>query len=413
MRPTVIFYGNCQAMAISYMTQPALEAAGMTVRRVAGFDADHDLGPHPSPEELDAATVLFEQLDADGFPSANALGSHCRRVTFPSIDSNLQWPFGTLNPYADGGGIFRAAFQGNRILQRAVNSGWSADRCVRYYLEEYDDFRVDLARLERLNETRARERSGQADVPVDDLIGDIRAEKRFFSPAHPIVPTLVSLANRLVAAADLPSISASPFDEYSVAVRGSEIPIHPRVAQELGLRWYHPSARYLRPDGTELDHDQYVRWWVDRAIAARARIANAEHVAGDPRGWSPTLDGLEVVGGVLGYYPDRLCAPVMQLTCRASRACAGIQAQVYVPQMHDGETIVELRVGEVCTRVSASPGSTHALRVDVPLAAGERVEVTLTSSRTLNMLESGQGTDGRDLGVLLMGASALATHVTN
>jgi len=410
---TVVVYGNCQAGALWDVVVRPLETAGYTVRFARSYADPRDARPAPSAPELAACVLLLEQIDVEGFPKMEALPAGCPVVRFPSLDTNLLWPFDAINPYDEavpGRESVRYPY-GDRILLRCIERDWDAERTIAYYLDEYADYRVDLPRLAEIERNRLRARDAKADVKMFDAIHDVVAEPLFWSRNHPRASLLATLARRVaaVSARFVPELAdrepaADAFDAHVDRVAWTAVPVHPGVAADLGCAWYDPHERYRQFDGTQPTHDEYVRAFVESAIATRElQQRRGLGATLDPFGWKVPLTGpVRQVGTAPGIYPDAFAAPLLRFEVEAAAAVERLTVRAYYPPQHVRAGTVACATGGESAEATVAPGTAFQLTVPMPLRPGERARLVLTCSERLNMFERAESEDSRDLGVLIL-----------
>lgn len=425
---TIIVYGNCQAFALAVAFRSRLQSAGYVVRYA---NANGPSAPDPSvyvgnpryrrlyeewaghriaEADLDDCVLLFEQVGPQRFPDLARLPPGCPVVRFPSLDTNLLWPFDAI---AGGEGARTGGPHPirNRILDDCLDRGMSEDEAVRYYLERYEAYRPDMGRLAVLERRRLQARDERSDVTMADVL-DGPPPPVFFAANHPGPQLLRILARRMAAAASaaVPDLAdyepdADAFREYEDALGATRRPIHPGVAAELGLGWYDPEAGFRLRDGRTMTHDAYVRDYVRQSAAVRPRPGSSERRGAAASGaWRSriAIEGpVALSAEATGAYPDGFAAPSMVCEIEALAPVGGLELEAYYPPQHARGATVTFAAGDVGASVEVAPGSRFVLRLPVRLAAGERRRLELTCSERLNMRELGRGEDARDLGVLL------------
>ncbi len=410
---TVVIFGNCQASALRDVFVAPLEAAGYSLRFVRSYKDERDTRPAPTARELAACVLLLEQIDVAGFPQADALPADCPVVRFPSLDTNVLWPFSALNPYDEavlGNGLVRYPY-GDRILLRCIEQDWDAERTIAYYLNEYADYRLDLGRLAEIERNRLKSRDAKSDVKMFDVLHDVVTEPLFWSRNHPRAPLLATLARRLatVVAGYIPELAGfeparGAFDAHVDRVSWTGVPIHPGVAADLGYAWYDPDERYKQLDGSRQTHDEYVRNLVESAIATR-RLQQQRGMGqtGDPYGWQLPLDGpVRQSGTAPGIYPDAFAAPLLRFELEATARVERLAVKAYYPPQHLRAGRVVCEAGGASAEATVEPGTAFELTLSMALRAGEHVRVVLRCSERLNMFERAESEDSRDLGVLIL-----------
>lgn len=399
---TAIFFGNCQAAALSAGLAIPFAAAAIETRFLASSTIVKAEGPALEPEDVANCDILFEQIDTGRFPYLDDLPASCRIVRFPSIGTSLLWPFAGINPF------YPAQFPGNRILQRCIEAGWGVERILDHYLSSYDAFRVNLTRLAPLDSARVIARDAEADVQVGDIVGNVTARAAFYDISHPYGPLMVELGRRLVAAAGDRLPDGVELGEESFAASISdwekhEVPIHPGVARDLGLAWYDAGRRYLRPDGSRLGHDDYVRALI-RDMQKNLATRDHERISfSEGHGWHPPIEGAHIVGPAVGVYPDGLAESSVRFVLEADRELESLVVSLHYPAYHGRGGRIVCSLGERVVETTADPGAMLELEVPVRLRPGERAPFSLECSESFNLLESGRGVDARDLGLVLVG----------
>ncbi len=394
------------------------ERAGFATAFERSFEKFDAPDTRATEEQIAGCAILLEQVDIARFPRANALPDGCPIVRFPSLDTILLWPFNAVNPYDDpiGEACPSGRFSyGNRVLLRHVEMDWDADRIIDYYERDYDDYKVDLTRVAQLERRRLQARDEKADVAMADVSADVVTAPLFWGPNHPRAALLEVLARRLLSAAaalvpELASlrIDEGTFERYESERLWSALPIDPGVAADLGLTWYDPKETYLLEDGKRWSRAEYLRGFVNTAIANRRE--QAKHGMGDrfdPYKWLPPLDGpARFVGPAFGMYPDMFAAPLLRFEIEASAPVESFAVDAYYPPQHPRAATMSLSSESSHCESSVGPGQPFSLSLALPLVQGERARLVLRCSERLNMLERGESEDDRDLGVVILGMHA-------
>lgn len=281
---TLILYGNCQADAITSTVRADPIVSGFyEVAYCRSFD--HPTEGRPAFEErlTRQCAILWEQHDPQPYPQNNVLSKDCLVVKFAAADLNLLWPFNCVNPYdAPEPPVFpfgRYAY-GDRIVANAIDRGMNADDILDYYLNGWDDYKIDIGRLLQLETARIRARDARCDVGIGDFVlSRFRKDRLFWTVNHPTPVLLHELIERLLHASD--SVQPVLLDadiehtlrnnfapEGPLGVVG--VPIHPKVAEILELEWYDPNERYRSWDGKTYSYVEYFEGMIARALQIRA-----------------------------------------------------------------------------------------------------------------------------------------------
>ncbi len=279
---TAIVYGNCQGEAIaSTLKADAHIAALLKTVYLRSFE-NPLLGASTLPQRIvGSAVLLWEQHDLVRFPHAAGLRADVLALTFPSMDSNLLFPFTVGNPYdiADREFPHGRFHYADRAIIRAIDRGMNRDDVLEYYLTRWDDYKIDLDRLAQIEAARTQARDGHCDVRIGDVIGaNMRTRRLFWTTNHPTPFLLGALVERLLAASEslAPSLADADIEATMVGYFGEKgplgavsTPIHPRVAEHLGLEWYDPNERYPIWDGTLCSYEEYYAAMIDWSFRVR------------------------------------------------------------------------------------------------------------------------------------------------
>lgn len=281
--PTAILYGNCQAEALAnIMKNDALVGSLFRVLYYRSYDIPGQTRLVPAPEEIENCALLFFQHGPDPFPNADQLPKDCLTVRFPSVDFNLLWPFNCINPYNRPvmpefpWGPFP---YGDRIILDCVEKGMAPDDVLEYYLNEWPRYKVDLKHLRRLEQARLDARDSHCDVKMAAWTMERFQDRRlFWTINHPTQAVLREIVQRLLhaSASVEPSLAGADIDQTQRTLFPAweqlgiaNIPIHPRVAEELQLAWYDPKQTF-DVFGKKYSYEEYFRRMIEYCVNERA-----------------------------------------------------------------------------------------------------------------------------------------------
>jgi acyl carrier protein len=291
VRPTLAVYGNCQAegLAQAFRVVSPLAKRYRTLY-VPSYDRP---GGAESIEraDLQRCDVVFEQHDPRPFPYGGWLRDDCRRVTFPSLDFNLLWPFSRPNPYNEPDppllphGLFP---YGHGIVVSGIERGLRADEVLALAMSEPEaGHKPSLERLADLERARLRAREVRCDVKIADYVFEHFGAKRlFWANDHPANVLFAELCSRLLAAAGFPSsfmlqdvdliAALASFGELDL-LGAIGLPIDAWVARDLELEWFDPEQTYRLLDGSQVSASDYYARMIDVSLAVkRAREESLE-----------------------------------------------------------------------------------------------------------------------------------------
>jgi tetratricopeptide (TPR) repeat protein len=264
----VIFVGNCQAQALygAYLTWIA-PGRGETVQYV------------PAYEEADAAAIdrireadliALQITDAEQKVNLPDIGARGRVVRFPMVTAMFLWPFhsGAHPRDADIPPEYRRVFTGNfgdRWLDRRLAAGEDPQSILDHYRQPGVVTEARLDRMIELVAQKQQERDIQADMPLGDYImRHLPTERVFIHLHHPDLPLFQLMLREVFARMDC---TTEEIERAVAAYRASpfppeEPPVHPRIAEHLGLRWATPDLTYRFSFGERLTWETFCARYV-------------------------------------------------------------------------------------------------------------------------------------------------------
>ncbi len=274
----VIIFGNCQAdMMTGQLNYLFKRWNKVQFHHLLSFCHPVTGWAKLSDEVLESADFLWQQHDDQvEFPYKDRLPPSCRRIVFPSLDFNLLWPFAGTDPRNKPklpDHPFGLLAYGDVVALQVVRDGMTGKAGLRCYLERSRArlARMSMARLEEIEFARLGQREARCDVVMSDFIrASFRTVPTFFTWNHPAGRALTELMKRLMIASDLwdpdpQSVMAGDMAycaEHWEPLSSFELPIHPLVAEKVGLEWYDPDHRYRTPFGL-VTHDEYIQHYIE------------------------------------------------------------------------------------------------------------------------------------------------------
>ena len=256
-KPLLVVYGNCQAEAMCLVLSvfPRI-VQRFSIKYVASYEHPAGHSRELAAQELYSTAIVLEQHDPLPFPHHDRLPARAKTVKFPSLDSNVLWPFSRSNPYNEPEPprfLFGRFPYGDRIIIDCIEKGMPAKEIMQYYKTSYDLYAPDMDRLLKIEVARLSARDSHCDVKMAQYVLDNFRERRLlWTIDHPTNTLLNELIVRLlnVALPDEEPFASTELDAICEVHFAREplstfnVPIHPRVAEHFGLRWYNPNERY-------------------------------------------------------------------------------------------------------------------------------------------------------------------------
>jgi acyl carrier protein len=279
----VIVFGNCQAQMITGLLNYLFERRSNNVRFHHLLNFHHPMTGWAELSEgvLAAADMVWHQYgDRVEFPHWDRISASCRRIVFPSLDFNLFWPFAGSDPRNKSEPPefpFGRFPYGDVVALQVVREGLKGEAALRSYAERSRArlARMSMARLEEIEFARMVQREAQCDVVMSDFIrANFRTAPTFHTWNHPAGRPLTELVKRLLIASDMwdPDPQSTLAGELAYCAEHwqplstLELPIHPLVAELVGLEWFDPDRRYSTMFGP-LTHDEYVLRYIEGGAA--------------------------------------------------------------------------------------------------------------------------------------------------
>jgi hypothetical protein len=252
MKGTCFIYANCQGAGIrNFLCLSRDFSRRFHVETFSNWEAR----PFPA-RRLSACDLLIHQPTADRgdlAPSTGAMRAALRpgalSVSFPYLYFNGFWPFHERSGNADTGKCFprERHYYADSMLDRLARTELPVQRVVKIYLglDFTGDYDVRAGCRASLRYQEEKEQS--LDVVSHDLVAALWRKKRLFlTVRHPTNLLYYLVANRILEKIGLPALDAGLFaaapSPYAVAY---EHPIHPCIADVLGLSWLGEDPRYM------------------------------------------------------------------------------------------------------------------------------------------------------------------------
>ncbi|HTW69494.1 MAG TPA: WcbI family polysaccharide biosynthesis putative acetyltransferase [Acetobacteraceae bacterium] len=258
MTPCILIYANCQGeeLMVTGRFMPIL-AGRVTFKWIPlHLVASGDWSMRYGPEFMADVTVLWEQVET-GPPSAHRQALHrqlpaaCQIVRFPPLNALCLWPFAGNDPRlaADP-----ARYPWPDSVAASLAAGDQPDEVLfQRYMTITTERMPDLERRLRMDVARWRAVDEESDVRIAGWAErQFREVKLFHAAGHltaaPIAFLLWQLLERTTILPNqiLPAAHAE-IDTLLRHHQGQDfesVPIHPLVAERLGLRFYDPNTLY-------------------------------------------------------------------------------------------------------------------------------------------------------------------------
>lgn len=258
---TVIVYGNCQAPYLAQMLA-SLDDLNDDYRFV--FAANHVLPgetvarPVPQAYLRDVALLLVQHEDRTDNPALTALQAQlpasCPVIRYPTFFMPTLWPFECPEPrdVIEPDYLWKRYPLGDMVGLQIAQAGLTGDMAVAAYLDLSTQKMPNLqVRLQR-DIARMHHYDAQCDVRVADYVESSFQHAHLFWTSGHLSEDAVAELTRRVAAAARPTLGGSAERAESclaaamgyAGMGGLQLPIHPVVAETLGLRFWQHDMQY-------------------------------------------------------------------------------------------------------------------------------------------------------------------------
>ena len=275
---SILIYGNCQAEAIAHIARfiPSLRDKVRFKIIPLHIVTARDWETRSTAEWFDDVRVLWNQIES-GEPTAHRqvlesrIAGDCQIVRFPPYSMLCLWPFSGSDPRIAVDVGYRYPWA-DSIAASLADEDLPDDALFDKYMEISSARMPDLERRLRMDVARWRVTDGLADIQVADwVLENFRRRELFYTAGHLTALPLGRMLKQLLERTGL--LSAAEIFRATVELdfllshnKGQDLeiaPLHPLVAERLGIAYYDPDARY-RWHGHEWTYREYIlkyiRW---------------------------------------------------------------------------------------------------------------------------------------------------------
>jgi hypothetical protein len=275
MSHSVLIYANCQG--------EELQKTGQFMQCMTGrlnfkwiplhLVSERDWARKYGRDFMADVVTVWEQVETGGVSSNRAtlherIPKHIPIVTFPPFTATCLWPFAGNDP--------RVARDPDRypwpdsIAAVLSTEDLPDDELFEKYLCVTTERMPDLDRRLRLDVTRWKAADAISDVPLAEWVEKtFRSVSLFHTSGHITAPAIGFLMKQLLTRTNIltPALARAAIGEVDILLRRhtgqdfESVPIHPRVAERLTLRFYDPDATY-RWHAHEWTFRQYILHYI-------------------------------------------------------------------------------------------------------------------------------------------------------
>jgi hypothetical protein len=266
-RAKILIVGNCQAQTVheAFVRTGALNERFDARYHFVGLQNElHELGR----SELDSCEVLLVQdiKDWENYPLRAYIPDGIRIVKFPLLHFASLWPFDHYNGPGDKDAYERewpnlAFLYHDGLLARLRKEIPDPKQRLQAYRELSVDGVINYVRLHDFERRRLVAMDQQFGLKIGQYILDnFQKRQLFYTTNHPNGRVTAMLMQYLLGHLGVSEIhpSASSLDH----LKRLQVPVHPKVAQALGVRWADERTKYLY-GGERITWEAYMRRYID------------------------------------------------------------------------------------------------------------------------------------------------------
>lgn len=195
------------------------------------------------------------------------------RLAVNYITSPLYWPFmaqDTRNT-PDTDHPFGQFPYGDSLIQSLLAEGMSPEEVFRNYLDpDFIRSRFDPAKIVEEYVQQQRDLESRRDQQLlDYILANHQETKLFESFNHPAVPLCVRQTDDLLSKLGYPALKDLPDLSY---IRIFQQPVHPAIAEAMGLKFECRNDTSYRIWGTPLTFDEYTKAYIEWDVGAIGKV---------------------------------------------------------------------------------------------------------------------------------------------
>ncbi|WP_320170967.1 WcbI family polysaccharide biosynthesis putative acetyltransferase [Maridesulfovibrio sp.] len=250
-KKTCLIHANCQGEPLEelLLLSPDFKSR-YEIKRFTNYLRE------PIPDELLAGCDLFlyqylgENWGTLGSGSlCSRLKSSARSIAFPSMFFKTYWPLWTNTPGFDYRDIF---------LESLIERELTESQILHLYLNTRLDRIYNFKELTAESEAHEKHKETFTPIKYVDLIHSLFRQKRLFNTVnHPRRELMIHTADSILEMIGLPRLESETSDRFPQTFPDFELPIHPQVAEHLGLEFGGREDRY-HVYGADLTLEEYV-----------------------------------------------------------------------------------------------------------------------------------------------------------
>ena len=266
-RTNVLIVGNCQAQTVyeALLRTSAFNARLNANYHFVGLQQNlHELGR----KELENSDIILVQdiKDWENYPLRQYIPEKVRIVKFPLLHFASLWPFDHYNGPGDKEAYERewpnlTFLYQDGLLARLRREIPDREQRFQAYRSLSVDGLINFVRLHDFERRRLTAMDKQFGLQIGQFILDhFRRRRLFYTTNHPNGQIIAMLMEYLLAHLGVDRVyrSIASLDH----LRRLQVPVHPKVAQALGVTWATTNAKYLY-NGEHITWETYTQRYIE------------------------------------------------------------------------------------------------------------------------------------------------------
>jgi hypothetical protein len=266
-RRNVLIIGNCQAQTVceGLVRAPAFNTRLNAKYHFVGLQQSlHERG---KTELQNSDVVLVQDIrDWEDYPLRRYIRDDVRIIKFPLLRFASLWPFDHYNGPGDKEAYDRewpnlTFLYHDGLLARLRKEVPDREQRLAAYRSLSVDGIINFARLHDFERRRLTAMDKQYGFEIGQFIlNNFQRKRLFYTTNHPNAEIFAMLMQHLLDHLEIDQVyrSATILDH----LQRLQVPVHPRVAKALGVKWANEATRYLY-GGEEITWEAYVRRYIE------------------------------------------------------------------------------------------------------------------------------------------------------
>lgn len=228
MKPTIIFYTNCQGQGLVKLLARQQEFGYHEFVFLAAWQHIR-----PSQDQIDHCQVLIYQKSFGAPHFLPELPAGAIKIVIPLITCAFMWPYTFDRPNEKVG--WRFPYGDRKLIAKTQGDAAPETIATDYFFQDLT-LQMDFDRLLLLEFQKWEKYDRDSDVRIGNFLkNNIFRHRLFFTPDHPTDIVMIELANQLLDQLNLPHIEIPDWSDHQHSLAGTEVPVHPSIIRHFAV----------------------------------------------------------------------------------------------------------------------------------------------------------------------------------